>query len=315
MSKSTLKYIGKRLFISAVTLFVILVLLFLMVRFLPGSPINNEKLSAAQRAVIEAKYGLDKPLFTQFVIYVKDMLTGNFGVSMNLYKDMPVASLVGDAAKLSFSFGLAAVIIGTIIGMALGVFAALRRNTIWDTLATVLSVIGVSVPSFVFALLILIIFASNLKILPTAYSSSQPIYSSIMPIAALSMGVIANVARFTRTEMIEVLDSDYMILAKAKGLDKKTLIFSHALRNALIPVITILGPILVNLMTGTMVVELLCSVPGLGKLLVNSILSSDYNVTLACAFLYAAMYIIMMLVIDIAYGIIDPRIRLGKDEG
>mgnify|MGYP002234080669 CR=1 FL=1 len=117
---------------------------------------------------------------------------------------------------------------------------------------------------------------------------------------------------FTRTEMIEVLDSDYMILAKAKGLDRKTLIFSHALRNALIPVITILGPILVNLMTGTMVVELLCSVPGLGKLLVNSILSSDYNIILACAFLYAAMYIIMMLVIDIAYGIIDPRIRLGR---
>ena len=292
MNKSTLKYIGKRLIISAITLFVILVVLFLMVRFLPGSPINNEKLSAAQRAVIEAKYGLDKPLFTQFV-----------------------ASLVGNAAKISFLYGLAAVIIGTIIGMTLGVFAALHRNSIWDTLATALSVIGVSIPSFVFALLILIFFASYLRILPTAYSSSQPIYSSIMPVAALSTGVIANVSRFTRTEMIEVLDSDYMILAKAIGLDRKTLIFSHALRNALIPVITILGPILVNLMTGTMVVELLCSVPGLGKLLVNSILSSDYNIILACAFLYAAMYIIMMLVIDIAYGIIDPRIRLGKDEG
>ena len=135
-----------------------------------------------------------------------------------------------------------------------------------------------------------------------------------MPVAALSTGVIANVSRFTRTEMIEVLDSDYMILAKAKGLDRKTLIFSHALRNALIPVITILGPILVNLMTGTMVVEKVCSVPGLGKLLINSIQASDYNVILACAFLYAAMYILMMLVIDVSYGIIDPRIRLGKDE-
>ena len=136
-----------------------------------------------------------------------------------------------------------------------------------------------------------------------------------MPIIALSMSVIANVARFTRTEMISVLNSDYIMLAKAKGLSRKDIIFKHALRNTLIPIITILGPILVNLMTGTMVVELLCSVPGLGKLLVNSILSSDYNIILACAFLYAAMYIIMMLVIDIAYGIIDPRIRLGKDEG
>lgn len=314
MSKSTLKYIGRRLIISAITLFIILIVLFCMVRFLPGSPINNEKLSEAQRAVIEAKYNLDKPMFTQFTMYVKDMLTGNFGVSMNLYKDMPVASLVGKAAKLSFTFGLVAVIIGTFIGMALGIFAALHRNTIWDTISTIISVIGVSIPSFVFALLILILFASKLKVLPTAYSSVKPVTSAIMPIAALSVGVIANVARFTRTEMISVLNSDYMTLAKAKGLDRNTLIIKHAIRNALIPVITILGPILVNLMTGTMVVEQICSVPGLGKLLVNGILSSDYNIILACSFLYAVMYILMMLIIDVAYGIIDPRIRLGKGD-
>ena len=314
MNKSTLKYIGKRLAISLVTIFVILVVLFLMVRFLPGSPINNEKLTDAQRAVIEAKYGLDQPIIMQFVNYVKSMLTGDFGVSMNMYKDMPVASLVGNAAKLSFTYGICAVALGTVVGMALGVFAALRRNTIWDTIATILSVIGVSIPSFVFALLILIIFASNLKVLPSAYSSSNPIQSSIMPVLALSMGVIANVARFTRTEMISVLGSDYMILAEAKGLNKKTLILKHALRNALIPVITILGPILVNLMTGTMVVEQICSVPGLGKLLIQSIQSSDYNIILACSFLYAVMYIMMMLIIDISYGIIDPRIRLGKDD-
>ena len=314
MSKSTLKYIAKRLLISAITLFVILLLLFLMVRFLPGSPINNEKLSAAQRAVIEAKYGLDKPLLQQFVKYVSDMFTGDFGVSMNLYKDMPVASLVGNAAKLSFMYGICAVIIGTIVGILLGIFAALYRNTIWDTIATILSVIGVSIPSFVFALFILILFAAKLKILPTAYTSSDPVFSSVMPILALSMGVIANVARFTRTEMISVLNSEYMTLAKAKGLCKRDLIFKHALRNALIPVITVLGPILVNLMTGTMVVEVICSVPGLGKILISSIQSSDYNLILACSFLYAAMYIIMMLIIDISYGIIDPRIRLGKDD-
>lgn len=314
MNKSTMKYILKRLLISLATLFVILFVLFLMVRFLPGSPINNEKLSKAQRAVIEAKYGLNQPLMIQFVNYVKSMLTGDFGVSMNLYKDMSVASLVGNAAQISFVYGIVAVIIGTAIGIALGVFAALHRNTIWDTIATIISVIGVSIPSFVFALFILILFSSNLKILPTAYSSANPVHSSIMPILALSVGVIANVARFTRTEMISVLSSEYMTLAKAKGLDGKTLIFKHALRNALIPVITILGPILVNLMTGTMVVEKICSVPGLGKLLINSIQSSDYNIILACSFLYAAMYIIMMLIIDVSYGIIDPRIRLGRDD-
>ena len=312
MSNSTLKYIGKRLVISLITLFVILMVLFLMVKFLPGSPINNEKLSASARAAIEAQYGLDQPIPVQFVRYIQNMLTGDFGVSFNLYKDMQVSSLVGSAAKLSMIYGLCAVIIGTVIGMFLGVFAALHKNTIWDTIATVISVIGVSIPSFVFAMLIL--FASKLRLLPTSYSSSNAIKSSIMPILALSVGVIANVARFTRTEMVSVLTSEYMTLAKAKGLDRKTLIFKHALRNALIPVITILGPILVNLMTGTMVVEKICSVPGLGKLLINSILSNDYNIILACSFLYAAMYIFMMLIIDISYGIIDPRIRLGKDD-
>ena len=311
MSNSTLKYIGKRLVISLITLFVILMVLFLMVKFLPGSPINNEKLSASARAAIEAQYGLDKPIPVQFVRYIQNMLTGDFGVSFNLYKDMQVSSLVGSAAKLSMIYGLCAVIIGTVIGMFLGVFAALHKNTIWDTIATVISVIGVSIPSFVFAMLILLLFASKLRLLPTSYSSSNAIKSSIMPILALSVGVIA---RFTRTEMVSVLTSEYMILAKAKGLDRKTLIFKHALRNALIPVITILGPILVNLMTGTMVVEKICSVPGLGKLLINSILSNDYNIILACSFLYAAMYIFMMLIIDISYGIIDPRIRLGKDD-
>ena len=153
-----------------------------------------------------------------------------------------------------------------------------------------------------------------MHILPTMYDSNDAIYSSIMPVLALSVGVIANVARFTRTEMISVLGSEYMTLAKAKGLDKNTLIMKHALRNALIPVITILAPILVNLMTGTMVVEKICSVPGLGTLLIGSILTNDYNIIMACSFLYAAMYIIMMLVIDVSYGIIDPRIRLGKDD-
>lgn len=314
MSKTTLKYILRRLLISAITLFVILIVLFCMVRFLPGSPINNERLSEAQRLAIEASYGLNLPLPQQFLNYITGMLTGDFGVSLNLYRDMSVSSLVATRAPISFFLGFSACVLGTIVGILLGVVAALNKNTIWDTIATVLSVLGVSIPSFVFAMLILIVFGTNLKILPTMYSTSKPLLSSIMPIIALSMGVIANVARFTRTEMISVLNSDYIMLAKAKGLSKRDIIFKHALRNTLIPIITILGPILVNLMTGTMVVEKVCTVPGLGTLLINSIPASDYDIILACSFLYAAMYIVMMLIIDVSYGIIDPRIRLGKDE-
>lgn len=314
MDKSMLKYIAKRLMIAVATLFVILVVLFALSKLLPGSPINNEKLSDAQRAVIMAKYGLDKPVWEQFVNYLVNMLHGDFGISYTLYKERAVSELLGDASKLSFSLGFSACIIGTIIGMGLGIFAALRKNTIWDTISTGISVLGVSIPSFVFALLLVIVLGNQLKILPSQFSPRNAFMSSILPVLALSMSVIANVARFTRTEMISVLNSEYITLAKAKGLDKRTLIMRHTLRNSLIPVITILGPILVNLMTGTMVVEYICGVPGLGKLLINSIHANDVNIIIACSFLYAALYIIMTLVIDVAYGLIDPRIRLGKDD-
>lgn len=314
MDKSMLKYIGKRLLISAITLFVILFVLFLMTRLMPGSPFNSEKLSRDQIAILNAKYGLDKPVIVQFFAYLSNMIKGDFGVSYQLYPDQSVAELVMDRAKISFIYGIAATLFGTIVGMALGIFAALKRNTIWDTIATVISVLGVSIPSFVFALLMVILFGVNLQWAPVAYNEAQPITSSVLPILALSMSVIANVARFTRTEMISVLGSEYITLAMAKGLDQKTLILRHALRNALIPVITILGPILVNLMTGTMVVEQICGVPGLGTILINSIHANDYNIIMACSFLYAAMYILIVLAIDVSYGFIDPRIRLGKGE-
>ena len=281
---------------------------------MPGSPFNSEKLSRDQIAILNAKYGLDKPVIVQFFAYLSNMIKGDFGVSYQLYPDQSVAELVMDRAKISFIYGIAATLFGTIVGMALGIFAALKRNTIWDTIATVISVLGVSIPSFVFALLMVILFGVNLQWAPVAYNEAQPITSSVLPVLALSMSVIANVARFTRTEMISVLGSEYITLAMAKGLDQKTLILRHALRNALIPVITILGPILVNLMTGTMVVEQICGVPGLGTILINSIHANDYNIIMACSFLYAAMYILIGLAIDVSYGFIDPRIRLGKGE-
>lgn len=309
-----LRYIGRRILISAVTLFIILAVLFVMVKCLPGTPFNDEKLSEGQRAIIMAKYGLDQPILTQFVTYIKNMISGDFGISYALYKDLPVSLLVSNAAKISFLLGLAAVILGSIIGIILGVVAALHQNHFWDTFATVISVLGVSIPSFVFALLLLILLGVNLHWVPPIYNSEDPMISSIVPVIALSLSVIANVARFTRTEMISVLHSDYIQLVKAKGINQSRVIRKHCLRNSLIPVITILGPILVNLMTGTMVVEQVCGIPGLGKLLINSIRANDYNIILACSFLYSAMYIVMMLVIDVSYGVIDPRIRLGRED-
>ncbi|WP_242324194.1 ABC transporter permease [Faecalibaculum rodentium] len=314
MDKSTIKYILKRLAISVVTLLVIVLVLFLLMKMMPGTPFNDEKLTETQKAAIYAAYGLDKPVLEQFWIYICNMLKGDFGISYAIQRNMSVSSLVGPRIGVSFGLGIGAVIIGTFFGILLGIVAALNRNTFWDTFATVLSVIGVSIPSFVFCLLLLILFGVEWPVLPVLYNSSNAFQSSIIPMVALSMGVIANVARFTRSEMIEVMGSEYIQLAEAKGISRRHLIFHHAIRNCLIPVITVLGPIIVGLMTGSMVIEKICAIPGLGSLLVKAIEVRDYNVILAVSFLYSVLYIVVMLIVDVAYGIIDPRIRLGKDE-
>ena len=315
MDKSTLRYIGKRLLMSALTLMIIVFVLFVMLKLMPGTPFNDEKLTEAQKALIYAKYGFDKSIWEQFITYFRQMLSGDFGISYGISRNLPVSNLVMPRIPISFGIGFAAVVLGTVIGILLGIFAALRRNTIWDSISTVIAVLGVSVPSFVLCLILLIAFGVKIPVFPILFNSSQPIKSSIIPIIALSFSVIANVARFTRSEMVEVLSSDYMLLAESKGLDKKTLIRRHAIRNTLIPVITVLAPIMVALMTGSMVIEQICGIPGLGSLLVQSITVNDYNVTIAVAFIYSVMYIAMMLIVDILYGIIDPRIRLGKENG
>ena len=314
MDKSTIKYILKRLAISVVTLLVIVLVLFLLMKMMPGTPFNDEKLTETQKAAIYAAYGLDKPVLEQFWIYICNMLMGDFGISYAIQRNMSVSARGGPRRGVSFGVGIGAVIIGTIFGILLGIVAALNRNTFWDTFATVLSVIGVSIPSFVFCLLLLILLGVQWPVLPVLYNSSNPLQSSIIPMVALSMGVIANVARFTRSEMIEVMGSEYIQLAEAKGISRRHLIFHHAIRNCLIPVITVLGPIIVGLMTGSMVIEKICAIPGLGSLLVKAIEVRDYNVILAVSFLYSVLYIVVMLIVDVAYGIIDPRIRLGKDE-
>lgn len=314
MDRSTIKYILKRVLISLVTLLIIILILFAMLKLMPGSPFNAERLSPDTIATLKAKYGLDLPVFEQFINYLKGMLTGDFGISLVIAKGMTVSDLVVPRIGISFGIGLAAAILGTLIGVVLGIIAALKKNTIWDTISTIIAVIGVSIPSFVFALVLLLIFGMKLNILPILYNTSDPIRSAILPTIALSVGAIANVARFTRSEMIEVMKSDYVLLAEAKGLDRGTLIRKHALRNTLVPVITVLAPIVINLMTGSMVVEKICSIPGLGSLLVEGIQGNDYYVVMAVAFLYSLLYIVMMLVVDVLYGVIDPRIRVGKGE-
>ena len=307
------KYTLKRVLTAIFTLLVILLVLFILMQLMPGSPFNDEKLNADQRAALYTKYGLDQPVVVQFFRYVGNMLRGNMGVSYNISKNTPISQLIQTRLPISIGIGGLAVTIGAVAGLLLGLLAALKHDTIWDSLATVLSVIGVSVPSYVFALALSYTFGFRLSWFPMLFSAKDVFGSSVLPSISLSMFTMASIARFTRSEMLEVMGSEYMLLAESKGLSGPTLIIRHALRNALIPIITVLAPLIVDLMTGSLVVEKIFAIPGVGSLLVSAIQSNDYNVVIALSFIYSALYIVIMLVVDILYGIIDPRIRLAKN--
>ncbi len=308
------KYVLKRVLVSVVTVLIILAVLFTMLHSMPGSPFNDEKITAVQRANLEAKYGLDKPLPVQFVNYLKAMLSGDFGVSYVIQKNMPIASLLRARIMVSIRIGVQAVALGTLIGLLMGIVAAMKRNSFLDTFATVVSVIGVAFPSYVFAMAMSYFIGFRLGWLPLLYSTADAARSTVMPTISLSMFSMATVARFARTEMVEVMGSDYMLLADSKGISSFRLLGVHGLRNALIPIVTVLAPLTVELMTGSLVVEQIFAIPGIGSLLVSAIQFNDYNVVLAVVFVYSIMFISVMLIVDILYGVIDPRIRLAKED-
>ena len=307
------KYIFRRVMISIATLLVIVLVLFLLMDLMPGTPFNDEKLSEAQIAMLYAKYGLDKPLLVRFFLYLKNMLSGDLGVSYAINKNFPISEMIKGRLGISLAVGAMAMIFGTIMGLILGIVAALNHNTWIDNLCSVISVIGVSVPSYVCALLLCYYVAYKLKLLPILYNQTMPFKSLILPALALSVSPTANVARFTRSEMIDVLNSDYILLVQSKGVKQYRMIIRHALRNTLIPIITVTGPLLVNLLTGSSVIERIFGIPGIGLLMISGIQQNDYNVTLACSFIYSVMYIAVMLVVDVLYGVIDPRIRVSKE--
>lgn len=307
------KYVLKRILISLATLLVILFVLFMMLELMPGSPFNDEKLTETQRVMLYAKYGLDQPFFIRFINYAKNMLSGDFGVSYVINKNFAVSQMIGQRLSVSIQIGLQAMALGTVIGLVLGIIAALNHNTWIDTLASVVSILGVSVPSYVFALGLCYFVGFQLGWFPILYDTAQPGMSTVLPTIALSLFTIANIARFTRSEMIDVLGSDYIQLVQAKGVREWKVITRHALRNAMIPIITVMGPLLVGLLTGSMVVEKIFAIPGIGTLMVQAIQNNDYNVVIAVAFVYSALYIFTMLIVDVLYGVIDPRIRVAKE--
>lgn len=308
------KYLIKRILISLATLLLIVFILFMLLQFMPGSPFNDERITPEQRELMNIRYGLDQPVLVQFFNYVKNMLTGDLGVSYSISRDVPVTTLLQSRLPISFELGFWAVIVGTITGLIFGTVAAFNQNTLWDTLATILSVIGVSVPSYVFALGLSYYFGFQWRLFPILFNLNDKAMSMVLPVIALSLFTMASIARFTRTEMIEVLQSDYIQLAESKGVTGTRLLFKHVLRNASIPILTVLAPLVVGLMTGSMVVEQIFSIPGLGQLLVQAIQSNDFNIVMGISFIYSALFIFVMLIVDILYGILDPRIRVTGGE-
>ena len=306
------KYLAKRTLVSLATLFVILLVLFILMDLMPGSPFNDEKLTAQQLATLYEKYGLDKPFITRFFIYVKNMLSGDFGISYTINKNFAVSEMLKGRLSVSLLVGAMAMVFGTIIGLVLGIAAALKHNTWVDNLCSIISVMGVSIPNYVCGLLLCYYLAYRFGWFPILYNKSMPVYSLVLPALALSVSPTANIARFTRSEMIDVLNSDYIALVQSKGLRDYKIIIKHAIRNTLIPVITVMGPLLASLLTGSSVIEKIFGIPGIGNLMITAIQSNDYNVTIACSFIYSIIYIVIMLVVDILYGVIDPRIRITK---
>ncbi|MGE6755296.1 oligopeptide ABC transporter permease [Rossellomorea sp. NPDC071047] len=303
------RYTIQRIVYMIITLLIIATATFFLMKLLPGSPLQNtERLTPEQQQIILDKYGLNDPLPEQYVNYMVGLAKGDLGLSFQ-YDNRPVTQIVGDRIGPSALLGFQAMVLGTFLGLLIGIIAAIKHNTWLDYGSTFLAVLGISIPSFVFAGLLQYYVGVKLEWLPVALWGEYK--HTILPTLALTVFVVATIARFMRTEMLEILNSDYILLAKAKGISKTATVVKHAVRNALIPIVTILGPMTVGVMTGSLVVERIFAVPGLGEQFVLSINTNDYTVIMGITLFFSALFIGVIFLVDILYGIIDPRIRLA----
>jgi oligopeptide transport system permease protein len=290
------------------TVWIVITVTFFVMHAVPGGPFLSEKaISASAQAALEAKYGLDKPLLVQYGTYLKDIVTRfDFGPSLKQRGRM-VIDIIADGMKTSVKLGIIAAAIAGVFGIVLGAIAALRRNKLIDKIIMVITTAFVSMPSFIMGTLLLIFFAITLKVLPANGAARGGL---ILPIITLSLYPMAYITRLTRSSMLDVLGQDYIRTAKAKGVSGVKIIFGHALKNSLIPVITYFGPMLAYIVTGSLVVEKIFAVPGIGRAFVKSITDRDYPMVMGTTIVLAVLIVVMNLVSDILYKIVDPRINL-----
>ena len=308
MNSKTLFYVLKRIGLAILTIWVVITITFFVMHAVPGGPFVGEKATTpAVQAAMEAKYGLDKPVLEQYFTYLGDIvLRFDFGPSLK-QRGRQVIDIIADGMKVSAKLGLIAAFGALVVGIVLGAVAALQRNKVIDKVIMVITTAFVSMPSFIAGALLLTIFAVSLHLLPANGAQKNGL---ILPVVALALYPMAYITRLTRSSMLDVLGQDYIRTARAKGVPGFKVIFGHALKNSLIPVITYFGPMLAYIVTGSIVVEQIFAVPGIGRAFVNSITGRDYPLIMGTTIILACLIIIMNLVSDLLYKIVDPRIEL-----
>lgn len=302
------RYLLKRVAILLVTLWVVVTLSFFLMQIMPGTPYNSPKLTAEMIAMMNKQYGLDKPLWQQYLKYLFDVLHGDFGTSYQSV-NQSVTKLITQRLGVSVHLGIQALVVGISGGLLVGAISARNKNNKIDGFLSVISTLGISVPAFIIGLLLLDYFGFKWGLLPLSGWGSFA--QTILPTFGLAIPVFAQVTRFFRSEMIETLNTDYIQLARAKGLTNRQVTNKHAYRNSMIPVLTLVGPMAANILTGSALIEQIFSIPGIGQQFVSSIPTKDYPVIMGTTIVYALMLMVAILITDVIISIADPRVRLG----
>ncbi|MCD7928706.1 MAG: ABC transporter permease [Clostridiales bacterium] len=300
------KYVIRRILLAILTIFVISLITFFAMNAIPGGPFNSEKAtSEATKAALEARYNLDKPVIVQYGLYMRNLLQGDLGVSLKTGRN--ISDIIGESFPISAKLGLAAACLAIVLGLVLGSIAALMRNRVPDRLIVFFTTLVTAMPSFVLATLLLYVFCMRLGWVPVWSASSNNI---ILPVISLACYPMAYITRLTKTSMLDALSQDYIRTARAKGVPQIKVIFKHGLRNALIPVITYVGPMIASILTGSMVVESIFTIGGLGSKFVTGITNRDYTLIMATTIFLAIIMVVANLITDIVYKLVDPRIKL-----
>lgn len=303
------KYVVKRVIAALLTLWALVTIVFFLVRLMPGEPFTSPKLTPEVRANMEAYYGFDKPLAEQYVQYMGNLLKGDFGYSMK-YTNKTVNYIIGETFPYSADLGIRSLVFAISFGLVLGILSALNRGKTIDFVCVIVAVIGTSIPDFIMGAVLQYFFGIKWGLLPVAkYSGFE---YTILPTIALATYTLASVSRIMRSSMLEVVSQDYIKTARSKGLSDFRITAKHQIRNAIMPVMTVLGPTVASVLTGTFVLEAIFAIPGMGKYYVESISNNDYSMVLGMTVFYGIFLVTCNLIVDILYGVADPRVRIGK---